>query len=110
MLIKEQQKMFHWMKKVFEIQMKPQFPANFVWPDRHGLDDLLIRERLKRVVNFRLAYSQTFLSRQQKVVRNQINERTTNLYKSGDAGQEKKSTFVIYVLVLWLLESIDGLP
>jgi hypothetical protein len=77
MVITEQQKMFLQMKRVFDTQLKPQFPGDFEWPDRHGLDDLLIRERQKRVVNFKLAYGQTFLSRQQKVVRHQINELAT---------------------------------
>jgi hypothetical protein len=44
------------------------------WPDRAGLNDILNEESKKRIIAFKNLYGMTFLSRQRKVVRHQVDQ------------------------------------
>jgi hypothetical protein len=68
----QRQAMFRQVKHVRDTQLRPLLDTNFCWPDRVGLNAILMYECKKRVTAFNNLYGTTLLSRQSKVVRHQI--------------------------------------
>ena len=66
------QAIFHHMLRVFNEQMKPLMGPEMQWPDRAGLSEALKHECRKRLTTFKTMYGETFLARQRKVVRYQV--------------------------------------
>ena len=68
----ERTTIYRHMKRVFDEQLKPCLPADFVLPDRDGLTEILPYECALRVVDFKTLIATNLYRRQGKVVRHQV--------------------------------------
>jgi hypothetical protein len=92
------------MKRILETQLIPQLPAGFQWPDRYGLDDLLMAEKTKRVANYSLMFGRNLLPRQEKVVRHQITHLAS--FQQLDVTAAKRK-LIRFVCTRWVVARVN---